>query len=59
MNKFEDCKDYEDIINLPHHVSEKRPKLSIEKRAAQFAPFEALKGFEDENLDFTNNELND
>ena len=39
---------YDDIINLPHHVSKKHPRLSMEKRAAQFAPFAALTGYEDE-----------
>lgn len=38
---------YEDIINLPHHVSKKHPKLSMEQRAAQFAPFAALTGYGD------------
>lgn len=37
--------DYSDIINMPHHVSEKRPHMSIEDRAAQFSPFAALTGF--------------
>ena len=36
---------YEDIINLPHHVSETHPQMSIEARAAQFAPFAALTGY--------------
>ena len=35
---------YDDIIDLPHHVSETRPRLSMEKRAAQFAPFAAITG---------------
>lgn len=35
---------YKDIINLPHHISEKYPQMSIEDRAAQFAPFAALTG---------------
>ena len=35
---------YDDIINLPHHVSKKRPKMSMESRAGQFAPFAALTG---------------
>ncbi len=39
--------NYEDIINLPHHVSNKHPQLSMEQRAAQFAPFAALSGYED------------
>ena len=38
---------YEDIINMPHHVSSKRPQMSREQRAAQFAPFSALTGYED------------
>ena len=39
---------YDDIINLPHHVSKKHPQMSLEARAAQFAPFAALTGYEDE-----------
>lgn len=39
---------YDDIINLPHHVSKTRPKMSLEQRSAQFAPFSALTGYEDE-----------
>lgn len=38
---------YEDIINLPHHVSKKHPQMSRESRAAQFAPFAALTGYGD------------
>lgn len=38
---------YDDIINLPHHVSTTRPQMSREIRAAQFAPFAALTGYED------------
>lgn len=38
---------YEDIINLPHHVSPTRPRMSMSDRAAQFSPFAALSGFED------------
>ncbi len=38
---------YEDIINLPHHVSPTRPQMSIIERAAQFSPFAALTGHSD------------
>lgn len=37
--------NYEDIINLPHHVSAKRPQMSMLDRAAQFSPFAALTGY--------------
>ena len=37
---------YEDIIHLPHHQSECRPKMSVRDRVAQFAPFAALVGYE-------------
>lgn len=37
---------YEDIIHLPHHVSEKRPRMPLIDRAAQFSPFAALTGYE-------------
>lgn len=37
---------YDDIINLPHHVSETRPRMSLYDRAAQFSPFAALTGYE-------------
>jgi hypothetical protein len=50
--------NYEDIINLPHHVSKHHPQMSMWNRAAQFAPFAALIGYDDaikdtaqENLD--------
>ena len=39
--------DYNDIINLPHHVSKCHPQMSMWNRAAQFAPFAALTGYED------------
>jgi hypothetical protein len=38
---------YEDIIDLPHHVSQKHPPMDMEKRAAQFMPFRALTGHEE------------
>ena len=37
---------YEDILHLPHHVSEKHPPMSRLDRAAQFSPFAALTGYE-------------
>lgn len=37
---------YDDIINLPHHVSATRPQMSRENRAAQFSPFAALTGYD-------------
>ena len=37
-------RNYDDIINLPRHVSDKHPHMSIHDRAAQFAPFAALTG---------------
>ena len=37
---------YNDIINLPHHVSSTRPQMPILDRAAQFAPFAALTGYD-------------
>ena len=38
--------NYEDIINLPHHVSTTRPQMSMIDRAAQFSPFAALTGYD-------------
>lgn len=47
--KNKDKKDeYEDIINLPHHVSRVHPQMSIKNRAAQFSPFAALSGYDSE-----------
>lgn len=39
--------NYDDIINLPHHVSERHPHMPVSDRAAQFAPFAALTGYGD------------
>lgn len=38
---------YDDIIELPHHVSKRHIPMSTENRAAQFAAFAALTGYED------------
>ena len=37
---------YDDIISLPHHVSQTRPQMSMTDRAAQFSPFAALTGYD-------------
>lgn len=47
---------YDDIINLPHYVSKKRPQMSMEDRAAQFSPFAALVGYED-GIEETNRQV--
>ena len=38
---------YADIIGLPHHQSDTRPRMSPHNRAAQFAPFAALSGYDE------------
>lgn len=39
--------NYEDIKNLPHYEPKYHPRMSSYQRAAQFAPFAALTGYED------------
>ena len=39
--------DYRDIMDMPHHVSKSRPQMPMRNRAAQFAPFAALTGYEE------------
>lgn len=41
------CTDdsYDDILNLPHHVSSSHPHMPLSDRAAQFSPFAALSGY--------------
>ena len=39
--------DYKDIMDMPHHVSQSRPHMPMRNRAAQFAPFAALTGYEE------------
>ena len=51
---------YADIISLPHHQSAIRPHMSLHDRAAQFAPFAALAGYEemvDEEARITDREI--
>lgn len=38
---------YDDIIELPHHVSARHCAMSMLDRAAQFSPFAALSGHSD------------
>lgn len=38
---------YADILPLPHPESKKHPRMPRSTRAAQFAPFAALTGYED------------
>ena len=38
--------NYDDIIHLPHHVSQTRKRMSMHDRAAQFSPFAALTGYD-------------
>ena len=51
-------KKYDDIIDLPHHVSKKHPQMSLYARSAQFAPFSALTGYE-EVIEETSREVNE
>lgn len=47
QQKKEGWQKYADIINLPHHVSRTHPQMTLTDRAAQFAPFAALAGYEE------------
>ncbi len=39
--------DYSDIININYEISSRHPRMSIQNRASQFAPFNALTGYSD------------
>ena len=41
-----DVHRYDDIINLPHHISKTHAHISKLDRAAQFSPFAALTGYD-------------
>ena len=43
----DDNHKYDDIIDMPHHVSSTHPHMSDMDRAAQFSPFAALTGYDD------------
>lgn len=45
--ELEALKIYGKYIDMPHHTSSKHPPMSLQMRAAQFAPFAALTGYED------------
>ena len=47
MKEKETGGPYNDIINLPHHQSKTHPHMPLHDRAAQFAPFAALAGYDD------------
>ena len=49
--------DYESIMHRPHHISRRHPRMSMSNRAAQFAPFSALTGYE-EAIDKTQKDNN-
>ena len=44
---FKEDHRYDDMINLPHHISTVHPQMPIAERAAQFSPFAALTGYDD------------
>ena len=47
MNDRMECHRYDDVINRQHPTSKKHPRMSSMNRAAQFAPFAALTGYEE------------
>ena len=46
MSNSYDPHKYGDIIHLPHPVSSRHPRMPAANRAAQFAPFAALTGYD-------------
>lgn len=40
-------KEYLAIIDFPHYEPKTHPRMQLENRAAQFAPFSALEGLEE------------
>lgn len=46
MSGLKNLHRYDDIIDLPHPVSTKHPRMPLADRATQFSPFAALTGYE-------------
>lgn len=42
---------YDDIMDLPHHQSDRHPYMTMLNRAAQFSPFAALVGYDTQILE--------
>lgn len=52
--------NYDDIINMPRHISTNRPHMSLYARASQFSAFAALNGYDDaiaETTEFTESKI--
>ena len=47
VDPYKEQHRYDDIIDLPHHVSAVHPPMPLSDRAAQFSPFAALTGYHD------------
>ena len=47
MNITRTIEEYAEIINMPRPEPKFHRRMAIEKRAAQFAPFAALTGYEE------------
>lgn len=45
MNKTDDIHNYDDIIDMPHYFPPDRVRMPRQQRAAQFAAFNALRGY--------------
>lgn len=43
--KLTAAEKYADIIDLPHHVSKRHPRMALSDRAAQFGSYAALRGY--------------